>query len=310
MRGHKRKFTLDAYEHIFQHGIDYNLIFYSREDRLVFFTIFSVMAWNYGISVLALALMFNHFHTLIRAASPKVKALFIGTVTSTYAMAFNRDSGRKGALFEKAYGNAPKTTEKKIRTCVAYHYNNSVEKQLFARAEDDRWNFLAYIGNDHPFSRPIQREKATGPMRIALKEVDNHVRDHAYLSYAVLRRIYKKISAAEQEQLTDYIISRYLPIDKAALLSFYKDYPSMVLAINSNTGSEYDLKEEYKIDSDQIYVEMLEIIGQSGFAAKPHAVLSASDEKKEMLADLLRHTSPAKDYQIARLLHLPWSWKR
>ena len=304
MRGHKRKFIPDAYEHIYQHGINYNLIFYSLEDRLVFFTIFAVMAWQYGICVLTLALMFNHFHTLLRATSSKVIALFIGTVTSTYAMAFNRDAGRKGALFEKAYGSAPKTGDKKVRTNIAYIFNNSVEKQLFHRAEDDRWNFLAYIGNDHPFSPPIVLEKVSRHLKASLKEVERHVKDHAYLRYPVIRRLYKKLSANEREQLTDYIISRYLPIDKAALLSFYKNYPSMVLAINSNTGSEYDLKEEYKADSDLAYREMLGILGKSSFSGKPHSVIAAPSEKKGKIADYFRQATSAKDYQIARLLHL------
>ena len=311
MRGHKRKFHPDAYEHIYQHGIDYNLIFYSREDRLVFYTIFSVYAWEYGVSVLALALMYNHFHALASAASSKVLALFIGTVTSTYAKAFNRASGRKGSLFEKAYGSAPKTGEKRIRTCVAYIYNNSVEKQLFNRAEADRWNLLAYIGgNDYPFSIPVHRETASLHMRNALKEVDEHIRNHAYLNYAVLYRIYKKLSAFEQEQLTDYVISQYLPVDKAALLGYYKDYSSMVLAINSNTGSEYDLKEEYKTDSDQIYTQMLELLSRWIFPSKPSTVIAASDEKKEQVADYLRRRILAKEYQIARVLHRPWSGTR
>ena len=303
MRGHRRKFIADAYEHIYQHGIDYNLIFYSREDRLVFYTIFAVMAWQYGISVLALALMYNHFHTLVHAVSSKVMALFIGTVTSTYARAFNKDSGREGPLFEKAYGSAPKSKEKKIRTCIAYNYNNSVEKQLFQRAEDDRWNFLAYLGNDHPFSEPFIRKKASKALRASLKEVDAHVKDHAYLRYPVVRRIFKKLSPGEKEKLTDYIISRYLPIDKEALLSFYKDYPSMLLAINSNTGNEYDLKEEFRNDSDQIYTQMLEAIRQIGFVRKLKDIISASFDKKIKMADHLRNQTSAQDYQIERLLH-------
>ena len=303
MRGHKRKFHPDAYEHIYQHGIDYDLIFYSREDRLVFYTIFSVYAWEYGVSVLALALMYNHFHALASAASSKVLALFIGTVTSTYARAFNKDAGRKGPLFKKAYGSAPKSKEKKIRTCIAYIYNNSVEKQLFSRAEKDRWNFLAFIGNNTPFSKPITRKKASKALKASLKEVDAHVKEHAYLRYPVIRRIYKKLSSDDKERITDYIIGQYLPIDKESLLSFYKDYPSMLLAVNSNTGSEYDLKEEYRNDSDQIYTQMLESLGRSEFAGNPHGIVSLPRSKKMKAADYLRSNTPAREYQIARLLH-------
>ena len=82
MRGHKRKFFSDSYDHIFQHALGYRVIFYSLEDRLVFYTIFSVMAWRYGVEVLTLALMFNHFHAIIHCVSSKLRALFIGTLLS------------------------------------------------------------------------------------------------------------------------------------------------------------------------------------------------------------------------------------
>ena len=78
----------------------------------------------------------------------------------------------------------------------------------------------------------------------------------------------------------------------------------MVLAINSNTGSEYDLKEEYKADSDLAYREMLEIVGQSSFGGNPHSVITAPLKKKKEVAEYLRRATSAKEYQIARLLHL------
>jgi len=304
MRGHKRKYYQDGFHHIYQHAVNYCLLFYSVEDRLVFYTIFSVMAWHYGIVVLALALMYNHFHSLINASSSKVLALFVGTVTSTYARAFNREIGRKGALFEKAYGSAVKFTDKKVRTCISYNYNNSVEKELFARAEEDRWNFLAYIGNDHPFSEPIYMPKASKKLRSALKEVDAHVKDHAYLKYGTVRRLFKHLSGKEREQLLDYIISRYLPIDADRLIGFYKGYDQMVMAINSNTGSEYDIKEEYNADSDCIYTRMLDLIAQSSYANRPKSIIMADAQKKNQIAGVLKQKTGAKDYQIARVLHL------
>ncbi len=303
MRGHKRKFFPESFDHIFQHALGYRVIFYSLEDRLVFYTIFAVAAWRYDVKVLTLALMYNHFHTIIHCVSSKVRALFIGTVTSTFAMAFNRDIGRKGALFEKAYGNAPKSSEKKIRTCIAYNFNNSVEKGLFTRAEQDRWNFLAYVVSDHPFSKPLIPGRIPHRMQWRLKEVDAHVRDKAYMRYATLRRLFKGLGGDEREQLTDYIISHFRPFDIPALLNFYKDYPSMILAVNSNTGSEYEIKEEYRPDSDCIYTQMLEVIDHSSFADKPHAILSASIEKKTQIAFQLKKLTGALDYQIARLLH-------
>ena len=303
MRGHKRKYYQDAFEHVFQHALGYRVCFFSMEDRLVFYTIFSIYAKSYDIVVLALALMYNHFHILLHAPTSRVMSQFIGTVTSTYVKAFNRDSVRKGPLFEKAFGNSPKSAEKKIRTCISYCYNNSVEKRLYTHAEDDRWNFLAYIGSRHPFSPPIALKKASKCLRAALKEVDAHVKDQTYLRYGCIRRLFRNLRPMEREQLIDYIISLYLPIDKESLLSFYKDYDSMLLAINSNTGSEYEIKEEYRNDSDLAYSEMLSVVERSSYAGNPHSILQASPEDKTRIACSLKKLTSAKDYQISRLLH-------
>ena len=130
-----------------------------------------------------------------------------------------------------------------------------------------------------------------------------HVKDMVYLNYKTIRRLFKGLSAKEHEQLLDYIISRYLPIDKDTLLSFYKGYDEMVMAINSNTGSEYDIKEEYNNDSDRIYTQMLNLVEKSSFAEKPHSVIMAEERKKWQIAAILKQRTGAKDYQVARVLH-------
>ena len=185
MRGHRRKIPEDTFQHIYQRSINQFVIFYSMEDRLVYFTIFAVLARTYGIIVLALALMFDHIHCLVEASDRKTYARFIGVVTLTFVLAYNRDSGRKGALFEKAYSNAPKRREKDVRTCIAYNYNNSVEKKLFVRAEQDRWNFLAYIDNPHPFSAPIDKKKASKKLIRSMDAATRYQQRNEYLDYPV-----------------------------------------------------------------------------------------------------------------------------
>ena len=48
---------------------------------------------------------------------------------------------------------------------------------------------------------------------------------------------------------------------------------------------------------------MLELIGNSSYAAKPHSVIMADEEKKKQIARVLKQRTGAKDYQIARVLH-------
>ena len=304
MRGHKRKLPTDTFQHIYIRSVKNFVIFYSMEDRLVYYTIFSVMARQYGITVLALALMFDHIHHLIKALSEELYAKFIGVTTSTFAMAYNRDSGRKGPLFAKAYGNAPKRRDKDVRTCVAYNYNNSVEKLLFSRAEQDRWNFLAYIGNPHPFSKEISRETASKKL---LRSMDAATLYHArneYLDYPVVRKLFDGLVPEEYDQLLDFVITLYLPIDKQTLLNFYRSYDDMVIAINSNTGSEYDLKEAYDPDSHQGYVKMLEMARKSSFSDDPRSIILAPDSQKRQIAEVFMKRLGVSAKQVKRFLHL------
>ena len=304
MRGHLRKFPVDTFQHIYQQAINRFVIFFSMEDRLVYYTIFSVMARNYGITVLALTLMFDHVHFLIQAVGREIYAKFIGVMTSTFVMAYNRDSGRKGRLFRKAYGNSAKRRDKDIRTCVAYNYNNSVEKKLFTRAEQDRWNLLAYIGSPYPFSKPIDKETASKKLLRSMDAATQFHRRNAYLDYPVVRKLFDGLDDTEREQLLDFIITLYLPIDKEKLLSYYKSYDDMVLAINSNTGSEYDLDEVYDPESHQCFERMLNVVHHSSFSDNPRSILLAPAAKRWQIAEALMSRTGATLNQVKRFLHL------
>ena len=304
MRGHARKFYPDAHQHIYVRALQYFVIFYTMEDRLVYYTIFAVMARKYQVCVLALALMFDHIHHLIKVKDKETMGKFVGVTTSTFAMAFNRDSGRRGPLFWKAFGNASKRKDKEVRSSIAYNYNNSAEKKLFARAEQDRWNFLAYIDSTHPFSKEIDRKSASKKLLGSMDTAFLYNARNEYLDYPVVRRLFQGLEADEQEQLLDFIISLYLPIDKEALLKFFRSYDDMVLAINSNTGSEYDIHEFFDPDSHQGFARMLEVTAHSSFADDPRSVILAPDEQKRQIADRLRKLTSASMGQIKRFLHM------
>ncbi|MBR4735238.1 MAG: transposase [Bacteroidales bacterium] len=304
MRGHKRIFIQDEFQHIYHRSIDQVLIFYTMEDRLVYYTLFSVLAKRYGIIVLAMALMFDHAHALLKAPDLDSLSRFIGTTLSRYTMAFNSDSGRKGPLFEKAFGNAVKRGDKKVRTCIAYIGNNSVEKELYVRAEDDPWNCLGYLRTDHPFSKPIVKGEASPKLMQSLEVVKRYHKRNCYLEYPVIRRLFHGLAEDERAQLFDFIMSTFLPIDRAALLQFYKSYDEMIYAINSNTGSEYDIKERNDPDSHRNYVRMLEITKRSSFSGDPRSIILAPDSKKWEIFEKLQALTGARAYQIKRFLHL------
>ena len=304
MRGIKRKMSDAGCQHIYQNTMRGILLFYSDEDRIVYLTLFKVLSVKYGIQVLTLDLMYNHTHYLIEDPTLEIMARFNGELASRYAMAFNRDCGRKGPLFKKAYGNSPKRGDKQVRTSIAYTSNNSVEKHLFARPEQDRWTFLAYLQSAHPFSEKIDMDKASKRMRRALSLLKTLSGKSIPLSYTYVRKLFAGLDDKETLQMKDAIIGAYMPLNKDLLLSYYKSYDDMILAINSNTGSEYDMKEDFDDTSHISYRDMLSIIAKSSFADNPKSILLASPSTKKQIADVLARMTGAKYGLIRRVLDL------
>ena len=185
----KRKFYSGVPNHIYQRAQNGFNLFYCDEDRLVFYTIFAVCARKApDIKVLGLCLMYDHFHSLI--VSEKIEAIsaFMDHCTSWFARIFNESVGRKGRLFHKNFGSAPKWGLKKIHSAIAYLFNNPVEKLLCLRAEEFRWSFLAFLNDTNPFSSKTPFRNASAGLKRAKKEVDWFSSSDEPLSYQGLKR--------------------------------------------------------------------------------------------------------------------------
>ena len=304
MRVRKRRITENAWQHIYQKTSGNKLLFYDDFDRLVFFTAFVVTARRYHASVLAFALMYDHTHALVRLENPFRIGAFVRDYASLYAMEFNRDIERHGAVFCCAYGNAPKEGAKRLRTTVAYIDNNAVEKGLFKRAEDDRWNLMAYLCSDHPFSEKLVRRDVSRKLGRSLKRVELYSSRNAFLRYQVLRDLFDGLNGKESAQLTDFIISSYNPLDKDDLMLLYGDYRTMLVAVNANTGSEYDLKEDYGFGSHDVYRRLLDICRESAIGRNLKSVLVMPVKQKIAWADTLGRLTGASSFAIKKFLGL------
>ena len=290
--------------HVYQRAVHGFNLFYTLSDYLVFYTIFSVFARRFNICVLSLCLMIDHFHTLLVANSKHSLSTFVASVTSLYARLFNETIGRKGQLFDKSFGSAPKVTEKQVRTSIPYVFNNPVEKLLCTDPKDYRWNFFAYLFSDFPFSEKIYIKKASKHLRAAVKEVNSCFENGLWLNYVQLERLYRRLSVLEQEQLTDYIIQTYNPFDKEKLVSCYKSLDFMKVAVLSTTGSEYDIKEEYNRFSDTLYAGIERYIREELLMSPKYLIALSINEKIEKANKIAANTN-ATNRQIAKYLHLP-----
>ena len=256
----KRKFYQGECLHIYQRSIKGYNLFYDIEDFLVFYTIVSVISRVYDVVLLEMCLMVDHVHLLLSASSIDEISAFVRHYTSVFVLESNHDIGRKGPLFHKSYGSAPKKGSKKIRSAIVYIGNNPVEKNLCVRAEQYRWNFLAYLNNDTPFSKPVSYIDRSFSLNKAMKEVRTMVKLNRYLTHGQVRRLLGGQSEKDRGFLVDYIISKYYPFHKESLLSYYESVDEMFHAMRSTAGAEHDLEEVYYSGSDEVYRCMINVI--------------------------------------------------
>ena len=298
----RKKFRPGDWVHVYQIAKGGFTLFYSVTDRLVFYTIFCTEARKHGIHVLALCLMFNHLHALYVYNDGRSLQDFIGAYTSKFSLAFNKDCGRSGPLIKGPFGAAGKQGSKKRRTAVAYLFNNHVEKGIGKKAEDCRWNFLAYAVNKRPFSTGDIKHASSRLLR-AIREVKAFWAHLEPLGYATLRRMFATLDEKERQLLVDYIIEKYYMLDHRSLVRLYGSYENMVTAINSNTGSEYDMQEENDFLPDTNYVIMTRFITKEGYINQKMVVTLPVEEKQALRNKMHRlYGLPTK--QIDRFLHL------
>ena len=281
-------------------------MFYTRRDFLSFYTIISVCAQMNGVSVLALAQMYDHIHILVTGDNRQSVSKFVQMYSSKYAQEFNGEYGQRGMVFEKPFGASVKIGEKSIRTCAGYIYNNHTNKKLCDKAESIRWNYLAYAHSNNPFSPAIKRESASTRLRSALTIVDLESRLCRPLNHATLQRIFRGLDKTETEQLTDYIIDTYRFIDYSALESLYRSYDDMVYSFNANTFNDYDINENTadRRGDDTVFWDMARYILSLGRFRDLKQVVGLPEDRKIGLATELKVITGGTWKQIGSYLRL------
>jgi len=297
-----RKFLCGEIHHVYQRTLNGFNIFYDVEDYLVYYTVFSVMALRYGVVVWGLCLMIDHIHSLIASDDRDRFSRFLSSVTIQFMKEYNAAYGRTGQLFER-FGSAPKKGLKVLRTTIAYLYNNPVEKHLCRRAQDYRWNFLSFGSGNRP---GISLSGASRSLRRAINEIDYTASRVRHLKYAQLRRLLASVSTTERSMLIDYIILKYTVVRYDAIADCYGGYANMLIAINSNAGSEYDIPEVWTTRSDVEYRELYKFVRKKGFQYVGDVISLDKTEKVALAKELLLKTH-ADQYQICKFLHLEYN---
>lgn len=301
-----RLFFPDVPHHCYQRTVDHGVLFYTDADYLMFFTLFCTMATRHQVRVLKLVQMPDHFHHNTLAHTRRQFSGFARDFSAFLTREYNQAYGRSGPLLETPFSSAPKRGDKTIRTNLVYLDNNPVERKLVSKAEDYRWNYLAYGVSDHPFSEKIVLRKASMPLRRALKRVTYLHENKQYLSIRVLQEMFGALSNEQgKEQLTDFIITTYSVIEHKMAQRYFNGYEQELVAAHANTGSEYDINEVFIGKSDAWYAGMTNILIKEGCVLDIHEILTMPVEEKQRLFDLLWRKTGTPWKQIAAFLHLP-----
>lgn len=299
----KRKVYRGEVHHVCQMTQDKVVIFYSVTDYLVFFTIYCICAEKFEVDVLALNPMPDHLHNTVIVRSAEQLSRFVGQYTKCFSSSWNKSRGRRGPLFKHNFQCAAKLGVKQVRSTLAYNNNNSVERKMVQRAEEYRWNFLAYARNPNPFSSPQKPERSV--LRNAKAELKALRNSGNYLNHAFVERLMEKLTLGERRELADYIIGLWNVIDYEKAISYYGDYETMLRAFHDNTGGEYDIKEDRDPYSDDVYADCTRILLKEKFIASVYEIPSLPVARKRELYGLLRKRTSARPKQLQKYLHIP-----
>ena len=285
---------------------DKGILFYSYGDCLEYFTLYCLLARKYRIRVCTCCLMLDHVHDALSAKQSRCLESIKRDLNTHFSNAYNKRCGIKGPLLESPFGSAVKQGAKRARNTIIYVGNNPVERQLVTKAEEYRWNFVAYAESSHPFSEKLVIRDARWPLQQAVREVRAQHAAGNYLPYALLQRLFIPLNAAERQQLTDYIVSTYNVIDYPYALQFFDgSYENMLTAMHSTTGHEYDLNETFTGISDKYYYQMAALVKQEAGLIDIHELLPLDLLRKQKLFQLLKRRMDCPAQQIAKFLHLP-----
>ncbi len=294
----------NAVHHIYQNTLNGYLIFYSVKDYLILFSVISVVARRYGVQIMGLCMMPDHIHLIAYIRDPDRLRAFVRDYTGIFTKLYNRHYNLSGPLFNSPFGCVPKLIHKKIRSAIAYVYNNPVEGHLALKVEDHRWNFLAYAVKKHPYSEKLRIDKARWELRKALLTVKACKKERRWLDYTEMERVTAKLSSRELQQFTDYAILKYNCIDYTAAMAYYTSYEKMVLALDANTGSEYDLKEDTYAKDYRIYQTMIRGLCKTKGYEAMEQVLNLNRPDRKRLGRNIIHNTGATEKEVAKLLRL------
>lgn len=141
------KYLINHYYHIYNRGINHQVIFQTRRHYLFFLQKVKNYSRQYHILLLAWCLMPNHYHFLVRNEENGSPTRFLQALCNSYAQAFNKQTGRKGQLFEHCAKAKLVDSDEYVMLVSRYIHLNPVKVRLVEKPDDWEFsNFQEWVG--------------------------------------------------------------------------------------------------------------------------------------------------------------------
>lgn len=109
--------------HIYNRGINSEIIFLSDENKRYFLKLFLKHTQNI-VETFAYCLMDNHFHFVIKVNNEKKVTQAFSNLFNAYAKAFNKQNHRTGSLFEKHFKRIQIVNDEYLKNVIQYIHLN------------------------------------------------------------------------------------------------------------------------------------------------------------------------------------------
>lgn len=153
----KEVFVTGGFYHLYNRGVDKRETFMDDADRRRFLDSMANALDDDGsrsVTIVAYALMPNHFHFLVQQTADGGVSAFMHRLGTAYTIYFNKRYERSGVLFQGAFKAVPVTTDGQLLHVTRYIHRNPIdlykgddENERWAWLKRYRWSNLAeYLG--------------------------------------------------------------------------------------------------------------------------------------------------------------------
>ncbi len=147
MKHRKRELKDDHFYHIVNRGVEKRKTFMDDEDYETFMALLEVGCERYGVRLIAVSLMPNHFHLLVWTTLGGSVSRCMQWVTGKYARLFNKRHGRSGHLWQGRFFSREVHEGRQLGTAWMYVEQNPVRSNLVDSPDKWKWSSAYLRGN-------------------------------------------------------------------------------------------------------------------------------------------------------------------